>query len=343
MAASLLAHLYSHIRGSQEDIATISLQYILSQSEELCRAFTHSVSTSLQIELSNDLHYITQAAGKNKERPDLSGIDSFGREQILCEMKFYAGLTTNQPLTYIDRLRNEDGKGLLFICPSARIVSLWTKLKDSCRNRTIAPIHDFCISVDGMRLAITSWNEILELLTKTAATVAVELLSDIKQLEGYCAQMDSDAFIPFCPEDLSADIAKKAERYYAIPDKVIELLCDDPSIATSLKGVKATAYRNGYTRSIAVDNFKLTLNYDRTLWKNTGTIETPFWLAIRDANWNQPESYARLFASYSPLLKESFWNQTFIALEPLTDAPLLEVCADLKRQILEHLEPFRTL
>ena len=32
MANSLLAHLSSHIRGSQEDIATISLQYILSQS-----------------------------------------------------------------------------------------------------------------------------------------------------------------------------------------------------------------------------------------------------------------------------------------------------------------------
>ena len=43
---ALLAHLYSHIRGSQEDIATYSLQYILSASSELNRAFTHLVSES---------------------------------------------------------------------------------------------------------------------------------------------------------------------------------------------------------------------------------------------------------------------------------------------------------
>jgi len=35
MANSLLAHLYSHIKGSQEDVATLSLQYILSNYEAL--------------------------------------------------------------------------------------------------------------------------------------------------------------------------------------------------------------------------------------------------------------------------------------------------------------------
>lgn len=39
MAYSLLAHLYPHIRGSQEDIATYSLQYLLVQSKELNRAW----------------------------------------------------------------------------------------------------------------------------------------------------------------------------------------------------------------------------------------------------------------------------------------------------------------
>ena len=32
MAKSLLAHMYSRIRGSQEDVATIALQYLVSQS-----------------------------------------------------------------------------------------------------------------------------------------------------------------------------------------------------------------------------------------------------------------------------------------------------------------------
>ena len=45
MANSLLAHLYSRIRGSQEDIATISLQYLLSQSIALNEAFTQLIET----------------------------------------------------------------------------------------------------------------------------------------------------------------------------------------------------------------------------------------------------------------------------------------------------------
>lgn len=323
MATSLLAHLYSHIRGSQEDIATLSLQYILSQSPELSRAFTRSISSSLCIKLESDLQYITQATGKNKERPDLAGIDVRGQEIVLCEMKFYAGLTSNQPLAYIDRLKENSGSGLLFICPNARLISLWSKLKDTCSNRTIESIHDFCIKVDGISLAITSWTDIIELLTKTAASVAVDLLADIKQLEGYCAQMDSDAFIPFSPEDLSAGVAKRAEGYYAVIDELINLLCDDPSIQTSLKGVKATAYRNGYTRSIAVDEFRLTINYDRNLWKSSNSKETPFWIAIRDSDWGQPEKFSRQFDTFPSLSKESFWNMTFLALDPPHRCPLV--------------------
>ena len=40
MAESLLAHPYSRIKGSQEDVATASLQYIISSSEKLNKAFT---------------------------------------------------------------------------------------------------------------------------------------------------------------------------------------------------------------------------------------------------------------------------------------------------------------
>ena len=107
MAQSLLAHLYSRIRGSQEDIATIALQYLLSQSDALNSAFTHLLSNSLGIDLDDNLRYFCQAVGDDQERPDMAGIDSVGREQVLCEMKFYAGLTHNQPLSYLDRLKEK--------------------------------------------------------------------------------------------------------------------------------------------------------------------------------------------------------------------------------------------
>lgn len=335
MANSLLAHLYTHIRGSQEDIATISLQYILSQSVELKAAFTKRIGDSLGVKLP-ELQYACQASGKNKERPDMSGTDAYGNELVLCEMKFYAGLTKNQPSTYIERLKEEDGKGLVFICPNARIISLWTKIKELCVDYTVEKVSDFCISVDGIRLAIISWSEILELLHKTAAAVAVECLSDINQLEGYCAQMDSDAFIPFSPEDLSADISRKAERYYEVIDKIIELLCDDETLETSLKGLKATAYRKGYTRSIYVDEFAITLNYDRDLWKSNSSVETPFWFALRNRKWEQDEDIRKLVTTYPDIKREDkLWNLVWVALEPLTDSTLLEVCEYMKNQILD--------
>ncbi len=76
MSYSLLAHLYPHIRGSQEDIATYSLQYLLYQSKDLNKAFTKRISDILHIDVSEVLQYVCQVTGKSeeKERPDMAGL-----------------------------------------------------------------------------------------------------------------------------------------------------------------------------------------------------------------------------------------------------------------------------
>ena len=127
MSYSLLAHLYPQIKGSQEDIATFSLQYLLLQSKELNRAFTKRISDIMEFNTEETLQYVCQSTGKSeeKEKPDMSALDSNGKEIFLCEMKFYATLTVNQPLTYLDRLKTNDGKGLVFVCPEARLTNLW--------------------------------------------------------------------------------------------------------------------------------------------------------------------------------------------------------------------------
>lgn len=345
MANSLLAHLYSRIRGSQEDVATISLQYLLSQSEELNRAFTNLLALSMDTTFADSLQYICQATGDEQERPDMAGKDATGREVVLCEMKFYAGLTPNQPITYLERLQKENGRSLVFICPKARQTSLWAKLQELCEDRKISPVNSRCIRVDGVHMAVITWAEVLEQLRHVAASSAIEYLSDIQQLDGYCAQMDSDAFIPFRAEDFSAEIAKSAERYYAVVDETIELLCSDKSLKTSRKGLKATAYRKGYTRSLYIDDFGVTLDYNRDFWKSANSIETPFWVAIRavqDGDWEETEAMQNVLATLPSLKQEPVWYATFLALEPLQDATLDEVCEDLKRQILEYINLFRT-
>ena len=343
MAHSLLAHLYPHIRGSQEDIATYSLQYLLVQSKELNRAFTKRVSTVLHIDSDDTLQYVCQATGKGeeKERPDMVGLDANGNEKILCEMKFYATLTANQPNTYIDRLINCDGKGLVFICPEARLTNLWAKLNELCEDRDVEAIDDYCIKVDGINLAIITWTEIIELLKQVASSVAVGFSSDIAQLEGYCEQLDSEAFIPFSAEDLSAEMANKGERYYQVVDEVIELFCADKNYRTSKKGVKATGYRKGYTRSLYIDDLTFTLNYDRDMWRNPENIETPFWIAIRNEDWDQDEKMIKKHDVFSENKKQMFWGMIFLALEPLQNSTFSEVCEDIKTQIERYIEIVR--
>lgn len=339
MSYSLLAHLYPHIKGSQEDIATLSLQYLLSQSNELNKSFTALIADTLQAEFTSALQYSCQVTGKSeeKERPDMTGCDIQGNELLLCEMKFYATLTSNQPLSYLKRLKENNGKGLVFVCPTARKTSLWAKLNELCEGQELIKINDYCLSVNGIKMSIITWNEVIDRLKTTAAAVDIQYTPDIMQLEGYCNQLDSEAFIPFSAEDLSAEIARKAERYYQIVDEVIELIHADKAFNTTKQGLKATAFRRGYTRSLYINEYAITLNYDRELWKNPTSIETPFWVAIRNNSWKQTPEMTNKLITFPEHHRQRFWDCIFLALEPLQNATLQEICEDMKKKILDYL------
>ena len=344
MAQSLLAHLYPYIKGSQEDIATFSLQYLLSQSSKLNAAFTKFAADAMGLEVNESIQYLCQVTGESeeKERPDMVGINADGTEIILFEMKFYASLTANQPNTYLARLRKSGGKGLLFICPMTRKTSLWAKLLELCDDE----VHDegkYCVTVGGVRLAITTWSEIIGLLKQVASTADNEFVADIIQLEGYCNQMDSDAFIPFTAMDLSAKMAKMGERYYAVIDEVVDLLVADKTIQTSKKGLKAAGYRKGYTRSLYIEDYAITLNYDRDMWKIASSIETPFWVAIRTQEWEQTEPIKAYLKTIPDRKKEEWWGMTYIAIEPLQNSTFTEVCENLVGQILWHINQIKQM
>ena len=109
MRKSLLGHLYTHIKGSAEDVATMSLQYLLTYYDSLRESFNELLADRLSMTFDNNTSYECQSVGDDLERPNMAGTDTEGNEIILCEMKFYAGLTSNQPLTYLRRLKDEKG------------------------------------------------------------------------------------------------------------------------------------------------------------------------------------------------------------------------------------------
>ena len=337
MAASLLAHLYSHIKGSQEDVATLSLQYIVSRSAALNREFTRTLCRALGGNVGMELNYICQAVGENLERPDMVGIDPNGKEQIICEAKFYAGLTDNQPNGYLNRLQKGVGYGLVFICPAARKTTLWSKLMELCRERRVADKDGYCATVDGIRMAILTWGEIVTALRRVADSEALDVRSDIDQLDGFCKLMDSEAFLPFSEEDFGPVNAIRGERLYQTIDAVFSHLMADKELHCDAKGLKATAYRNGYVRYIRANGYCLAVNYDRRLWRDPATEDTPFWVVISDSDWTQPERFRRAFGSIQESEKGNLDGKVALALKPCANAILDEVAGNMVKQIRYYI------
>ena len=337
MAHSLLAHMYSHIRGSQEDIATYSLEYLVSKSSELNQTFTKLLETSLHEVLGNDLRYSCQATGKQKERPDISGVDTDGKEVVLCEAKFYAGLTDNQPKAYLERLRNENGIGLVFICPAKRRKLLWQKLVELCEQESLGEIDEFCVTIDGVRMSIITWGEIIEKLRLTAAAVAVSLLSDIDQLDGFCKLMDDSAFLPYSREDFGPENARREERHYQVLDETVDHLLADKSLNASVKGLRATPYRQGYARYMNILGHSISINYDRPNWENPATEETPFWTVIYGKGFKQPHEYKQVFKRYPASYLGTTNNATALPVFAPIGASLDEIAKSIKDQILNYV------
>lgn len=340
MAESLLAHLYSRIKGSQEDVATLSLQYIISSNSNLNEAFNRLICNALNEDIGTDITYSCQSVGENSERPDMSGVDKHGAEVILCEMKFYAGLTSNQPNGYLDRLIKENGKALVFVCPEQRKASLWTKVKDLCKgdDKEISDEVDYRVRVNSIAMTVLSWAEVIETLRKTAVAVSVEMLADIEQLAGFCQMMDSSAFIPFSSEDLGPDNARREERNYQVIDRLLDVIVANKDLHASIKGLKASPNRVGYTRYLRIGDYQVGLLYNRTAWMDKTSVETPFWFYFNDDEWKQSEFLQKRLRAIPEFEHQEIDGKISVALHTPTDVLLDEVANNMMQQILCFME-----
>ena len=133
--SSLLAYLAPRLTGRTEDIAVEALGYILSHSIA-ARSGLFELLRAGGAEIPEVVAVDTQSS-KDRTRPDLVGFDDQGRERLLVEAKFWAGLTDNQPQGYLDRLTDNGGAtALLFVAPKARLETLWAEL---CRLTACEP------------------------------------------------------------------------------------------------------------------------------------------------------------------------------------------------------------
>jgi len=289
MAESLFGHLVSRFSSSPENLATESLCYILNRSQIAREAFVNLLA-HLHINIPADLKYETQNSSQDGAIPDLVGKNGMAQTVLLGEAKFWAGLTDHQPVTYLQRLIQTNGKVLIFFAPSQRFPTLWPELKRRCSignlevkllPTEIPEIEIAKIQPDQF-LVLMSWRVLLESLRHSLLTAGeMEMVGNVIQLQGLCNQMDSTAFLPVRSEELTANIGMRIQQYCDIVDEITASLVSEKVVF--IYRLKATALRTGYRRYMSVQGHGAFLGYHADYWGKYRS--TPIWLGLASTAW----------------------------------------------------------
>ena len=347
-SSGLLAHLTKNFAPHPENVATEALGHILAHSASARNGLSSILSGT---GISEDLSYRTQQAeGDALARPDLTGRDAQGRNIVLVEAKFWAGLTDNQPNTYIEMLADDVPSTLCFLIPQERMTSLWPEIcsraSDAGFNITMEHDGEYkSASLGGNKhLLMTTWATVLTAI-ETAATSSGETLtlSDVSQLRGLCEEQEAEGFLPIRPGEFGPEAPRRILGLMNVIDQVINGLAQTERI--SLAGLRATPMRNGYRRyfdampRILPRNFGLEYNLD--FWRQ---YEHPMWL------WGHRE-YGSLirqeFVDYeravpTRLIREDS-GDIFFRIDLPIGAEIDDIVRNISLQIQEILDRFRTV
>ena len=299
---TLLAYLAPRFTNRTEDIAVEALGYILSKSEATRCALAETLCKG-GVDIDRIARVDTQVTGDNQERPDLAAFDEAGSECVLIEAKFWAKLTDNQPVVYLERLPDDRPSALLFVAPENRLVSLWSDLRQRVDTSNSISLGE-TITTEQIRSAIAGQNRYLlltswrELLGRMAALVAKEnaetsVLCDIQQLQGLCERMDSDAFLPLHPDELGPEFPRRWANFIGLCDYVLEEVNEDGLWERT--GKKKNELSEGeclgqFIQLRSNTNVKAWLGIHFVLWRKYR--HTPLWLGFKKEEIGEQESQA---------------------------------------------------
>jgi hypothetical protein len=322
---SLFGHIVLNQTSQAENLATEALAYILSNSDAARVGFSRFLRT-IDSRFGDDLHFKTQDYGEDNAIPDLVCTDSNGDPVCLIESKFWAGLTDNQPVTYIKRLKPDKTSVLLFLVPSKRLESIWYEIADRCKdagmnvgpeirddNRIAANLND------NNYLAAIDWNSLLTLIeTELDASGDYQIKSDLLQLKGLCNQMDEESFLPIDSAEISPMIARRNMQFYDIVNETVNT--GQAKGIYSKDGLTAGSGIYYYTNYFQIGEFFYGLRFDNKSWYKR--FNTPIWLEVYGKGWrSSPEERPKVKKALSYLKSyddnKIFFDKFEIALIPL--------------------------
>ena len=286
---SLFGHLASRFSAHPENLSTEALNYILTRSTIARKTFLKFLD-QVGIELPEDLSFRTQMAEDEGAIPDLVGKDENGNQVLIVEAKFWAALTDNQPVTYLNYLPNNLGGVLLFIAPSLRFQTIWGELVRRCNNAGIT-VKSFPKTNTGLifgkigsdqAIVLATWRSILSFMLQALESEGeFEIASDIRQLQGLCESMDREAFLPIHAEEFGPLIAKRFLQYYDLVDKVLYRIKEEGLADT--KGLTQGSKRECYKRFFSMKGFGCSIAFHRDYWATLR--ETPLWITVKSGDF----------------------------------------------------------
>jgi hypothetical protein len=278
----LLAHLVTRFAPQQwENVASESLRFLLIHDGG--RKAVNDLLAPLGFSIHGESWRSQASSADDSSIPDLVA-EVGGRQKLIIEAKFWASLTENQPLGYLDRQARQFGADedrlLVFLAPTRRRHLLTAELEQrmGVRHRDIGSLA--VVESDRGRLAVVDWADMLgHLRAAFTALTDGEALGNLAQLEGLCERADQEAMLPITAEDLDPRRPQRQMEFQRIVRRIFDILVADGGF--SLKGVRETSSFEGSGKYVMSPSGKgLFIWVSLTNWGYRWP--TPWWIRLSD-------------------------------------------------------------
>lgn len=290
---SVFGEIVTRFTSNAEDIATEALCYVLRTYPSAWES-TRRLLEKSGVSFDEHLAFSTQASTVSEGRPDLIGTDSSGDRVLVLEAKFWAGLTPNQPVSYLQLLPPGKPSMVLVVAPALRQHTLWAKLRQITEqagircSESIEAAREFriCKINDRHQLALISWRTILAEIERDADVAGLaSLKSDVTQLSGLCSKMDGESFLPLSNDDLAPNLGRRIRQFAELIEDAVRILIEEHG--DDAKHVTSSGRRVSYGVFFTIYGYGMFLCFHPKNWSQNA--ETPIWvnvkLADRPSNW----------------------------------------------------------
>jgi len=279
MQKSLLAHIARNFISEYENVANSSIAYLLNNYPAARKALGSTVDLDIIPE-----YYITELSTEENGRPDVTGLDEFGKKKIIIEGKFWANLTDNQPNNYLKEVAH-DGK-ILFLAPDKRIASL----KVEINKRLNGEYND--------KIVVCSWSDLIgRIENENNKNHKPQLSSDLLQIRELCQQMDVEGMPPLSESDLDPMHGRIASNFADVIDECNSILRKWEY--SDFNKLKTTPNKYGYGFYFKGHDLGCYLHFDTNKWF-TRKSRTPIWLSIQNNNWKSSQKISHFLREYDP-------------------------------------------